>query len=303
MKTNLSIGLLCGLSVLMTELGIRAVSRPAVAQEQDSAAEAPVTVRLASGRTFTAQVDARSDAMHLWLRWQRGSAVVRRPVRWDRVVQVQVDGRDLSGEEFRRSVEADRPDQPVPAAETTGPKKIVIRGPARPAGSASATSTASRAVRQTPRVRSLAIEAGVANWDADVEVDGLMVRVYPLDAQGAVVPVRGSFSADLTGQWQDTVRRRHPFANMGRWTHQVRQADFGIDGAVYRLPFQGVHPEFDLGVAPQGMVHVRLNVPGQGAFEATESMIRIRPYSATRDELQQATGRRFFVHERTEGRR
>jgi hypothetical protein len=45
-------------------------------------------------------------------------------------------------------------------------------------------------------------------------------------------------------------------------------------------------------------------VPGQGTFETTESLLRIRPYSAVRDQLQLSTGRRFFPRERTgDGRR
>jgi hypothetical protein len=44
-------------------------------------------------------------------------------------------------------------------------------------------------------------------------------------------------------------------------------------------------------------VHVRLNVPGPGTFEATENLVRIRPYSLLRDAQQQLNGRRFFPTE------
>jgi len=157
---------------------------------------------------------------------------------------------------------------------------------------------------ETPRVHWLAVEAAVANWDGDVEADGLLVHVYPLDDTGGVVPARGTLQFELIGQRDDVFGPPQPFTTLGQWSYQVRAEDFGPRGAIYRLPFQGVHPEFDLTVAPYGALHARLSVPGQGTFETTESLLRIRPYSAVRDELQLSTGRRFFPQERTgDGRR
>ena len=139
----------------------------------------------------------------------------------------------------------------------------------------------------------------MANWDGDVEADGLLVHVYPLDDSGGVVPARGTLRFELIGQRDDVFGPPQPFTTLGQWSQQMRVEDFGPRGAVYRLPFQGVHPEFDLTVAPYGALHARLSVPGQGTFETTESLLRIRPYSAVRDELQLSTGRRFFPQERT----
>jgi len=73
----------------------------------------------------------------------------------------------------------------------------------------------------------------------------------------------------------------------------------GPSGAVYRLPFQAVHPEFDTDWAAHGLVHVRLTVPGHGVFEASQEVVRIRAFSPIRDELEMSTGRRFFPIERT----
>ena len=302
MKTNLPISLLCGLWLSLMGLPGRAATEPAVGQDRE--AERPISVEVASGRTFGGQLDARTDAVQLWLRSGRGSTVLLRPIQWDRVVQVHVAGQDLSGEEFRQIVEAVKPDTPTPKQAAAPQNKIVIKGSTRSGGFLSVTGTPPRKPAARPRVRSLAIEAVVANWDADVEVDGLLVYVYPLDGTGAVVPARGTLQFDLTGQRDRVFRRWQPFTTLGRWSRRVRREDFGADGAVYRLPFQGVHPEFDLTVAPRGALHARLSVPGQGTFETTESMVRIRPYSAVRDELQLSTGRRFFPQERTgRGRR
>ena len=301
MKANLSIGLLCGLVVSLAGLPSQPSGQSAAAEDQQ--AEQPITVQLTGGRTFTAEIDSRTDREQLWLRWKRGPAVLLRAIQWDQVVQARVAGEDLSGEQLRCLVDAIRQADPFREEPAAGQRRIVIRASAR-GGSAEAASGPVAEAPAAPRVRSLAIEAVAANWDADVEVDGLLVYVYPLDSNGAVVPARGTLQVDLTGQRTGVVRRPQPFTRLGHWARAVRVEDFGLDGAVYRLPFQGVHPEFEPAVAPYGAVHSRLSVPGQGTFEATRSTVRIRPYSAVRNQLQQATGRRFFAQERTgQGRR
>jgi len=112
--------------------------------------------------------------------------------------------------------------------------------------------------------------------------------------------VRGTLEVELIGRQTGVAKPPQPFARLGHWAQPVSVDDFGSRGAAYRLPFQGVHPEFQLAVAPHGAVHARLSVPGQGTFEATASTVRIRPYSAVRDQWQQATGYRFFPQETTQ---
>ena len=71
--------------------------------------EGTISVRLASGRTFTAALDARTDATQLWLRFQQAGAEVLRPIEWDRVASAEVAGQKLSGDElhaFGRAVAA-----------------------------------------------------------------------------------------------------------------------------------------------------------------------------------------------------
>lgn len=264
----------------------------------------PIAVELASGRSFTATLELGDDAEHLWLRWQKGQAVLLRPVRWERVVRAEVAGETLDRDELRQLVErmrAETPFEPEPAAEDG---VIVMRGASRVSGSVPAPPPPPEAP-PVPRVRSLAVDAVAANWDGDVETDGLVLHVSPLDAQGRLVPVRGRLEVELIGQPDRLVlRRRRPFERLEYWTQQLRPEDFGPYEAVVRLPFGRVHPEFDTDVAPLGAVHVRFSVPGQGTFESTASMVRIRPYSAVRDRLEQTTGHRFFPGERTgDGRR
>ena len=311
MRTKLSISLLCGLSLTLGN-GVGAeAGQVSLAEEH----RGPVAVEVLSGRSFTGEVDPRTDSSRLWLRWSQGAIVVLRPICWERVVRAEVAGETLSGEEFLQAVSLS--EQSVRnQAGTGGSRSRILRmhcqsgaspAPAMPTGSGEepgSTTTAGAGGRPALAVRSLLIEAWVANWDSDVEVDGLIVDVYALDADGTPVRVRGTLEVNLIGQQTSVVRLGRPSARLGRWTRQVRPADFGPRGFRYRLPFQSVHPEFDLEWSCYGTVHARLSVPGQGVFETTESTVRIRPYSAVRDQFQQATGERFLPLERTgRGRR
>ena len=58
------------------------------------AAEPALTVKLASGREFTAQVDQRTGDQ-LWLRFSAGRASILRPIDWDRVKSAQLDGKEV----------------------------------------------------------------------------------------------------------------------------------------------------------------------------------------------------------------
>jgi len=258
----------------------------------------PITVQLIDGCCFTAPLDPRSDGEDLWLRWERPGIVLLRPIRWEVISKARVAGHDVSAEELRRCVEVVRGEIAVAAEARPPDDHNVIQ------------QTTHVAVDATPppaprvaasAVRSVSAEAVVANWDADVEVDGLVVDVYPLDERGRIVPVHGTLEADLTA-WPVGLSVRQPPVDLGRWSLPVRLDDFGTAGARYRLPFMAIHPEFHLAVGPYGALHVRLSVPGEGVFESTVGMVRIRPYSPVRDRLQQSAGRRFFPQERTTGR-
>jgi len=81
---------------------------------QESQAGEPITVDLLSGRTFTALIDPKTDAEQLWLRWERGTAVLQRPIHWDRVVRAKVAGEEVTGKELQQIVVTIRQDMPVP---------------------------------------------------------------------------------------------------------------------------------------------------------------------------------------------
>jgi len=74
---------------------------------------AGVVVRVASGRTFKAALDRRTDTERLWLRFGEGRIEILRPVDWACVVSVTAAGQELSGVEFRQVVEQVRKEIPV----------------------------------------------------------------------------------------------------------------------------------------------------------------------------------------------
>jgi hypothetical protein len=272
-----------------------AVGGTRLALAAEVAAEGQVRVLLASGRHFTAEVDRRTDATTLWLRWSQGTGVILRPIGWDRVVQVEIAGAVFSGHVVRQAVISVRRELPValnlPAASSAAPEDRPSIPP-RPAAIAAEAAAAPR------RVRALSVEAGLGKWGPGVDTDGLVVEISPLDEQGEIVPVQGTVEVDLTSQGADP-NASEGFATLGHWVESVWPEDFAYRGARRRLPFQAVQPEFDLRWAAKGMVHVRLSVPGEGVFEATAATTRIRPFSEIRDHHQETTGRRFFPNERT----
>jgi len=283
------------------------------AAESPEQAEQAIVVDLASGRSLVAAVAPQTDGTTLWLRWSHGTIRVLRPIDWERVVRAEYAGQELSGEQLRRLLVGPEP------LVSTGPTRAEslapveggfhlrsLRRPATPvAGPTPATSsrppTSTREPGAgTPRlVKSLAIDAWAANWDDDVEVDGVVVDVRPLDAQGAITPVHGTLEVQVIGWRTGRTRPDQSPIRLGRWTQSVEPDDFVLRGTGYRFPFRSGHPEFDLQLAPHATVHARLRVPGRGGFDATSGDVRIRPYSALRDHLQQTTGQRFYDVERT----
>ena len=263
------------------------------ADERSQTPRDPVVVQLTDGQCFSGDIAAATDVTGLWLLRERGPIAVLRPLDWNAVGRVSVLGKTFTGDEFRRVVAEMRKWIPPPRTAQVTSIHLVGMAPApmacRPSQSAG----------ELPRVQCLEIDAATCRWSDTVEEDGLVVHVYPRDDEGGVVPTYGTLEVDLTGRPLAYTALAQPFFNQGRWVQQVRPQDFGPRGAVYRLPFQGVRPEFDVNLAAAGAVHARLSVPGQGTFDATQSTVPTRPFSPVRDQLQVLTGSRFFPQERT----
>ena len=252
-----------------------------------------VTVFVSSGRTFSGQVDRRTNDVSLWLRTGGDSSELLRPIDWYAVRSVKAGGRQFSTAEFRDEIEQWKStgvhdDRLKTDSERTPTQKVAI------------SESLPVPLPVIPeRARSVKIDARIANWDDGVEMDGLLISVYPIDGQGQVVPVDGTLEVELIGEGPGSVVQRQVFPLLGRWVRKVSHDEIGPQGNVYQLPFQAIHPEFDLKYGAVGLVHARLIVPGQGAFETTSDATTLRPYNPVRDRLQSIQDERFFPNERT----
>jgi len=250
------------------------------------AAAQPVTVRSRDGSVVTGEVDASTDEDFLCVRCTGPGILVFTRVAWDRIEAVEHRGRRMDAQQF--SGIAGRMATPIPTV-------ALSPAPVGPPGGQPALRIEGQPRRRVDR---LEVEATVADWDADVENDGLEVRLQPLDRDGHVVPLRGTMTAELVVQRAGTPGLRAMFPQIGRWVRSVRPPDVGPYGAVYRLEFQRVHPDFDLGISWDGLLHVRLGVPGQGTLDVSVP-VWLRAESPLRDRLQLYQNRRFLPAEPT----
>ena len=247
----------------------------------------PVTVQARDGRVLTGEVDARTDADLLWLRSTAPSIVMRSAIRWTSVVKARHGDREFEPAEFRPLAEELKSELPSDFFSSETPEQEAARE----------AETVQEPPKPTQKVRSICIDAVAANWDADVELDGLEVRILALAGDGSLVPAAGMLRARLIGR--NYQRHGEPFQEIGRWSKRVRSTDYDeFRGALYRLDFRTVHPEFDLKFGSYGMLHVQLGVPGHGTFEASVQ-VRVRSYSELRDQLELRDQKRFFPGERT----
>jgi hypothetical protein len=245
-----------------------------------------LTVRLASGREFTGQVDTHTDEQ-LWLRFSRGGGHMLRPINWERVAAAKLDDHAVELDNLRAVCA--RVKSATPAKQILPPADAVAKAP----------------LLVAPAIASIRIDAWLANWDADVETDGICVQVQPLDTNGDVAAVSGTGAIELYAARQ---RKYHEAPQSGgwmtelmqRWSASVEPEQFGANGVLWRLPFAAEHPEFSSGVDNLGLVHVRLAVPGSGVFEQSLDGVRLRNWSPVRDSMYRQNGQRFFSTEMTQ---
>jgi hypothetical protein len=257
-----------------------------------TASDAPqVTVTLASGRKFTAAIDARSDDATLWLRFDSTGGMLLRPVAWSHVVSVRAPQGPMTVEELRKRWKelASRVELPQPA----------------PASTDAAPNPVESAVTEIPPIRSLYADAYVAHWGPNVEADGILLVLSPVDEFGQLTPVGGMLDVELIADYRSYLRpapltTREPFNRIGSWTFRLTAADF-VDGrsARLRLPFQAIDPQFTRNVDSFGLLTMKLAVPGQGVFATSVGDVRIRPMNNIRDRIEASTGARFLPGEQT----
>ncbi len=277
-------------------LPVAALSLAMVATTRATAAET-VTIELASGRSFTGQVDPRTSDQQLWLRFSKGRIVIRRPFAWDQLGYAEIAGQEISTQDLRTRLVGEQTavTEPVPAPAA---ESIQLTSSEQPQSDRESATRRSQPEIFEP-VCSVNIEAAVANWDADVENDGILVYVRPLDCTGNLVPASGTLEVELVGEGPGNPSLPETFPTLARWVQMLRAEELTPRGYAFRLPFQAIHPEFNLQVGPAGLVHVQLAVPGQGVFEATTNTISVRPINPFRDRLQVQQNSRFLPTERT----
>jgi hypothetical protein len=257
-----------------------------------------IVVRLASGREVRGHMDTASSTQHLVMENTRGGITLRRPIEWQRIDRVTADGQPITVMQLHEMA-SKRARQQVASRGRTVPTKTIQLRSALPAAAplSDAGSTA-------PKVATVAMDPQIGNWDGDVEVDGLIVDVAPLDLDRNIIPTNATVEVEMFAP----QRRSFDLAPQSggdtlelveRWTRAITPADFGASGARLRLPFGAVHPDLrlDWTASTYGLVHIRLVVPGHGVFEDSRDGVRIRPWAPNRDRLEMKTGQQFLPTE------
>ena len=240
-----------------------------------------VRVRLNDGRSVAGVIDARTNDDTLWLRTTGPLMLLQSGFAWDRVHSAQHGDRTISAVELRTLADE---------GKTAVAPELLEALKALPA--ADEPPTHGLGERETlPAVRSLAIYARSANWDADRELDGFEVLVQPLADTGEVVAVDGRIDLKMTGEATDGPPGT-TFPELGHWTMNVRRDDFDRNGAIVRLPYRGFDPQRDFDAGPFAILDARLQVAGRGTFDASDDSVRLLPTSWMRDRMQQVTGSR-----------
>lgn len=260
------------------------------------------------GARMTGSIAPSSDSDALKLQSVRPGIRISRNVPWERIARAEVAGHTLSADELRAIVLRLRSEMPeVGYTASNSVRTGIDRFHSKPSvprsDSVGGKSPRGHQLKGEP-IAWLAIDAMAAQWDSDVELDGLRLSITVYDRAGVARVVDGLLAVELWGEDSGDPHRVGQFVQIGSWRQRLRPTDFSHDQAVVRLPFQAVHPEFDRSIRPYGLVFARLSIPGHGTFESSVDAVRLRPFSPTRDRLQQTVGRRFFDTETTgSGRR
>ncbi|HUG68529.1 MAG TPA: hypothetical protein VMM76_12320 [Pirellulaceae bacterium] len=256
-----------------------------------------VSIRLTDGTKMTAELHPRTNDEHLWLRFGSGSAVILRGVAWERILESRISDEPVSAATLRQmaaqvAAQGDK--------ESESPSALA----SRPSSEPSYADQARDLLGFRSRVTSVDFDAHIANWDRDVEFDGIVLRLFPLDADGQLTPARGTLYVELiASRGRDfngvpSARGQVP-TRLAEWTVAVDAGEVTENGVVVKLPFQVNHPEFDTTWAAHGLVHVRFVVPGHGVFEHSFDGMRVRPYAPLRDAMERQSGQRFWPTEQT----
>ena len=267
--------------------------------------EKTLVVQLASGRQFSGAIDGSSNAQQLVLQTAADGLTLRRSIQWERVTSATLDAQLLSLSELKQlAVETRERGTTGDRGQGKGPRRIEFPPMAAPLIAMAEAATQPVAI-PLPPVATISFDAFIANWDGDVETDGLVVDLLPLDDYGQLIPASGVVEVELFASQRRIRLNDAPlsggdtFELLDRWSQAVIPEQVGPNGVRLRLPFGRIHPELnsDWLAYSYGLVHVRFVVPGSGVFDDSRDGVRIRPWAPNRDYLEMNTGRRFLPTE------
>ncbi|MEZ6048364.1 MAG: hypothetical protein R3C11_22875 [Planctomycetaceae bacterium] len=271
--------------------------------------DSQIEVTTVNGREIRGYVDSRTNSEELILTIADNEAQVTSHLPWRVISTVRLGGYTLTLAELQNQLPALQQEfnmRPAFGGWTAEGIHISQEIPASISEPLPAPPLPESELPATPRrVTSLDINADVANWDRDPERDGILLEVRPLDNNGDLIPVDGQVECELIiehktwegGEYISRLPER--FEVVARWTQPIQQTDFRSSGVTLKLPYRVRHPESDLLIDPDALVHARLKVPGEGVFTASYEIVRLRPFSSIRDEFQLYEGNRYFPQERT----
>lgn len=259
-------------------------------------APAQLSVQLVGGRTVQGVVDARTNDQQLWLRATSGTAYVQRGIVWGRVEKADYQEKSLTREEL----------QEMAATLATAPPQAVSGK--RPKGERSQPLDGEGSQAESPlraaKLVTISCSAWLANWDSDVEPDGIVLEVRGLDERGSLVEVQGAIEATL---WSPVKRAFHErpatagviLERVESWRSTSEQGARRDDALQVKLPFGSVHPDFQSAVGSYGALQVKVVSPGNGVFFATIDPLMIRTYSPIKDAYRNGNGGRHLPQEGT----
>jgi len=256
-----------------------------------------ITVQRLDDSKISGQIDAETDADFLCIRQTEPGLALIRSITWDQIKNLQRDGEELTPDQFRELIGELASEIPVQFFER--PTSAVTEKIPEPSGRHQALSGQTG---QNRRLNSLHASAWLANWDRDVEPDGLEVELIPHDADGQPLALDGVVRLRLTGWQPDTYdpMGTRAFPELALTTVRIRSEDFHSHSTRVRIPFRELNPEHDVQLLAYGQLHVEFNANHLGLVAASIS-VRVRAFNPLRDRLQLKTGSRFFTEERTGG--
>ena len=281
------------LLVLIVTLGSAAAAGLAIAQEP------LVVAKLVSGRQFAGAIDGDSTAQLLVVRSSADGLTIRRPIRWERISSATLDGQPLAIAELKKLALQARARESGVGVRESRIKNIELRGP--PPTLMAAAEAALPPEPELPPVATIAFDTFIANWDGDVETDGLVVDLLPLDNYGNLIRASGVVEVELFASQRRTMQHApksggDTFERVERWSQAVTPAEIGPNGVRLRLPSDRSIPSS----TPNGWLTTTASCMCGSSPPAAASSTSHATASAfdrrkpNRDFLEMNTGRRFL---------